>query len=145
MIDIKLTCTIALPGSELYDSESCYKTTIDGNGVAHTSLDPDKFEENQMFLDIYDKKLKRKVSKKITFLTRMCKPAYQTTNMSSDAYDEMTSAKVPDRFYIEGVFKTNELKKAWLNMSKEQRLEWHLNRWASDRDGYLVSYHVFDD
>ena len=143
MVDIKVSLTIELPGSSMYSKQMClenikkeYKAK-DGKIVTKTIVNevPELHDDNVVrVLDA-----KGKFKQEIHFLTRKCKPAYKTTNLSKEAYYYMVSNEVPDGFNVK------HAKKAWGNMNKEERLLWHLNRYAENFRGTLIDYKVFDD
>lgn len=125
MIDIKLSLTIELQGSSMFSSQSCEE-----NGKPLL----EKHDLNTV--SFKDKNDKRCV---INFLTRKCIPARKSINICREAYEYFVSAEEPANF------KGFRQGQHWKNMSKTERLEWHLNNIAENFEGKVIDYHVFED
>lgn len=143
MDEIKLSLTIALPGSTMLSKEECLKTTqktverkTKGGKMYKKSIkvlveDETKMDKNT--LRISDEKGKN--TETITFFTRRSRPASQSINLGRDAYNYMISCEPPA--WVKP--------KDWQRMSKKERLKNHLTRIAEGLGGKLTSYKVFDD
>lgn len=122
MIDIKLSLTIALRGSDMFSSQECEEN-------------PELL--NDEYLRIQDQKTKKFIN--LYYKTRKCKEASQTINMCQEAYDEFTSLNIPDKY---NSFKEG---KRWKDLSKKKRLEWHLKEIAESLNGRIIDYVIYGD
>ena len=126
------------------------KQVIDKNGkevwVTVKEFDPTK---SKSF--IINLKNKDNSKTPTTIYTRGARPATKTININSQAYDYFISREVPGGFHALKNFKPNfRIRKsaneqAWLQMSQEQRLEWHLREICTSMNGLLVHYNIFED
>lgn len=126
------------------------KQVIDKNGkevwVTVKEYDPTKTER-------FIVNLKNKDNTEIptTVYTRGAKPATRTIQLSDQAYDYFISREVPEGFHAPKNFKPNfKIRKspneqAWLQMSQEERLEWHLRDICASMHGTLGHYNIFED
>lgn len=123
-----MSVTIELPGRTMMTPQECGENPK--NYDAHSVVTSAK---------CFDKKTNKSFYKKETihFRTRKCIPAYQSINMSSEAYDYMTSASCPGWF--------NKGVGQWKRMSSIHRLEEHLERLCKGLNGKSYTYVVFDD
>lgn len=80
-----------------------------------------------------------KFKSEIKYLTRKCVPARQHLNISREAYNYFISAEEP------AGYTDYRIGKHWKNLSKDDRLEWHLKRIAESKNGKLVDFHVYED
>lgn len=141
--EIKVSLTIALPGSVMLSKEECLKTTqkeIEKKtkaGKIYKKIiniqveDWDKMNSHTMRVT----ESKKSNPKTITFHTRKSKQATQSINICKEAYDYMTSEVCPS-------WSNN---KKWKLIKSEQRLKAHLSRIAESLGGYMLSYKVFED
>ena len=128
MSTIKLSVTIELQGRKMMTPQEC-------------GQNPKNYNSHLVMLNVrhYDKKTKKSFYRMepLAFTTRKCVPAMKSINMSDEAYDYMTSQSCPE-WYPQGINK-------WKKLSKEERLELHLDRTCKAFDGKSYTYTVFDD
>lgn len=98
-------------------------------------------DQHQVSLKCFDQKTRKVYYKQATFHTRKCVPARQVINMSSDAYDYMTSDFCPEWFRVSG----KNPQQVWDAMSPEERLRIHLDRTAKHFGGIVDEYQILDD
>lgn len=131
MSTVKLSVTIVLPGSTMMTSQECDENP------------QENYENNFILLSVkkYDYKTKKSFFRKepLEFKTRKCVDAQQVIKMSDEAYENMTSVSCPEWFIPKGGIN------AWKKMSKEQRLEAHLDRVCKAMGGKSYTYAVFSD
>lgn len=119
MVNSKLKVTIELPGRILYENKEVKEH-------------PELQESNYVTISFVDhKKFKRET---IHYLTRKRKPAYQTITMSEDAYKDMINT-CPEKI----------ARKDWSQMSKNQRVEKHLELIAQALGGTAFTYNILED
>lgn len=127
------------------------KQVIDRNGnpVWVTVKEPNPMKHDRQVLRLIDNHGNEEA---ISVLTRKSRPASKTININKEAYNYFISAELPEGFHTPRNFKPKvpPFKKpinlqAWLTMSKEERLEWHLMDICASMGGTLVSYNVFED
>ena len=75
----------------------------------------------------------------LEFYTRKCITAQQVLRMCDEAYEYMTSAICPEWFFPIGG--PNQ----WKNLSKTQRLEYHLDRVCASLGGINYTYDIYKD
>lgn len=119
MDNIKISLSIALPGSVLYSKESSFE-----NGK------PIPEKHHKEFMKIEDGKGHFET---ITVNTRKCIPAKQIINITEEAYNYFISDEKPP-----------EYRNDWKSMSKPARLYWHLTEIAKSRGGKMIDYKVLD-
>ena len=128
MSTTKLSVTVELQGSTMMTPQVCGEN-------------PENYNEEKVIIPVkqYDKKTKKVFyrNEPLTFRTRKCIPAYQSINMSEEAYEYMTSQACPE-WYPLGIGK-------WKRLSKKERLELHLERTCKALNGVSYSYVVFGD
>lgn len=118
-ISNKISFTMVLPGS-----------TMKSTGYRKVKL---------TLQDVHSKKLPENVGNRIIRMIKI--PTYemvearQHINMCKEAYLYMTSAAKPEKYF----------KKDWSRLSKQQRLEWHLNELAKHHGAISYSYVLLDD
>lgn len=117
--NIKISLSIALPGSVLFSKESSFK-----NGK------PDPEKHHKEFMKIEDGKGHFET---ITVNTRKCIPAKQIINISEEAYNYFISDEKP-----------SDYRNDWKSMSIQARLYWHLSEIAKSRGGKMISYQVLE-
>lgn len=178
MNDVKINLTILIPGASIMSEQECSKQLKKpvinqkgkyagkqardkrGNLLWHYSmvLDPTKHDRHSVVVE--DKGVKET----LTYYTRKQKPATQTINMTSEAYNYFISGEVPHGYHAPKSFKPympirshmdRKTKKwvdgvpidaqSWRAASAEQRLEWHLNSICTSMGGIMDSYTVFND
>lgn len=129
MITSKVSLTIALPGRTMFSKQECLK-----NPNPTTCYDSHK-------LTVEDKKHEKST---IIFRTRKSRPAYQTINLSEEAYKYMTEKSANAQ---EDKKNTPEwsIPSQWCPLSPKQRLEAHLNRICQSLGGELFTYSVLGD
>ena len=143
MSEIKVSLSVVLPGGTMFSKEECLKTTQkviekkSKSGKVYKKViesqveDWDKMQKHSMKVTEAD----GSNPEVITFRTRGCKPAAQSLNISEEAYYHMIGRTCPAWL--------NPSK--WLRMSREQRLEAHLQRIAEGLGGMSFTYQVFED
>ena len=131
MSTVKLSVTIVLPGSVMMTSQECEENP------------QENYDRNFMLLQVkkYDYKTKKSYFKKepLEFKTRKCKDATQVIKMYEEAYEYMTSVACPEWYLPMGGINK------WKKLSKEQRLEEHLNRLCKAMGGKSYTYAVYPD
>lgn len=141
--EIKVSLTIELQGSTMLSKEECLKTTqkvikkkdrktgkVYGKSVMAVVEDWDKMNRHTM------KVVDKGTFSEIVFYTRKSKPARQHINICKSAYIHMTDGNSCPEW---------SKKSAWIQMSKMQRLEAHMDRIAQDMGGKVLSYDILDD
>lgn len=134
MSEIKLNLSIEIPGRTMFRENECLKKIerhLERNGKARllidTVYDSDKTEKNILVSDKGDV---------YTYHTRKCIPARQTVNISKETYTYMVgNDSAPSHI----------TRKAWIGMSKKDRLQTHLKMIADDLGGTSYTYKVFED
>lgn len=134
MSEIKLNLSIETPGRAMFRENECLKKIerhLKRNGktrlLIDTVYDSDKTEKNILVLDKGDV---------YTYHTRKCIPARQIVNISKEAYTYMVgNDSTPSHI----------THKAWIGMSKKERLQTHLKMIADDLGGTSYTYKVFED
>lgn len=175
MYEVKLTCTISLPGRIMYsksESQTRIKTPLlikrgksTGKQVVNTKGEPvfvwtkgpDPYKH-----DSFDITLGNDGNEETyTVQTRKCKPAQKVVRISDAAYWEMIT-KVPAKFRAPKGYKFDKKNLSdtdkedysnksfadiacWKAMTKEEKVEWHLKQFAKDEGGYLIDYVIFKD
>ena len=128
MSTTKLSVTIELQGSTMMAPQVCGEN-------------PENYDVHTMPLSVrnYDKKTRKVFYKTepLSFKTRKSIPAYQSINMSDEAYDYMISQSCPE-WYPLGARK-------WKQLSPKMRLELHLERTCKALNGKSYTYVVFGD
>lgn len=118
-ISNKISLTIVLPGS-----------TMKSVGYRKVKL---------TLQDVHSKKLPEDVGNRIIRMIKLpvyeCVEARQHINICKEGYLYMTSAVKPERYF----------KKDWPRLSKQQRLEWHLNELTKHHGGISYSYVTLED
>ena len=118
MIDAKVIVSITLPGRIMFNQKEA-----EAFEEAQPSSGFDKHKKIAENLNNKDKKV-------IYYYTRKCKPAYQSVNLTKEAY-----------LYMIDKFSCPE----WHTMSKKERLESHLQRLTEHLAGTSFTYTVFVD
>lgn len=134
MSEIKLNLSIEIPGRTMFRENECLKKierNLKRNGktrlLIDTVYDSDKTEKNILVSDKGDA---------YTYHTRKCIPARQTVNISKEVYTYMVgNDSAPSHI----------THKAWIGMSKKERLQTHLKMIADDLGGTSYTYKVFED
>lgn len=138
------------------------KQVIDKNGnpVWHTVLEANPAKTDSFQINFTDKN--GKPDGYIIVRTRKCYPAQRRIAISKESYDYFTSDKVPMAFHASKDFKAPQIAtlkgkqkakyiglslkdQAWLEMSTNERLEWHLKELCDSLGGVLDSYQIFED
>lgn len=134
MSEIKLNLSIEIPGRTMFRENECLKKIerhLKRNGktrlLIDTVYDSDKTEKNILVSDKGDV---------YTYHTRKCIPARQTVNISKEAYTYMVGNDSASSHITH---------KAWIGMSKKERLQTHLKMIADDLGGTSYTYKVFED
>lgn len=149
MTDIKVSLTIALPGSTMVSKQECL--TYSKRPVYSKKTGKQVYKYGQPLYEIVETEnpkmhdlntllltnSKGKVVDKLYFYTRKCKPAFKTTHMSKECYLAMISTECPPQF--------RGPKKQWMKMKEIERLEWHMQNYAEAFQGKVVSYTIYDD
>jgi hypothetical protein len=138
MDNVKVNLTVILLGGVQYNEKECLKAVETEQGIKEVP-DLDKLERNSLSLVGEDGKRET-----VHFFTKKCKPIKRTLNLSEEAYNSMTDKDdMPADFKDPTRQSSNAY--AWRNMSKEQRLFWHLQQIAKDLGGKVFDYHIFED
>lgn len=126
MTDIKVRLSLVIPGATMLSSQDCEK--MSKNEAYNTNLIPIEIEEGKG-------KKRRKRKENLVVLTRKTINCKQNIAISKYAYEYMTSTNIP----------SPEVRKCWKNMSKKQRLEYHLNDIANAFNAISFDYVILDD
>lgn len=95
----------------------------------HKEYDYDKMEK--ILVDVGGQK-----SEIIPVHVRKCKTAKQILNICKEAYEDMIKAEKPYDY---------KSSTPWAVLSKDRRLEWHLQQIAKSLGGTLESFSVYED
>lgn len=156
MSNVKISLTILVPGATMVSTQECVKQLKKpvivkkgkyagkqakdrkGNLLYRKEWVPDMSKLNRHIIKV-DTLDENKQHKKVpvTYFTRKGVPAKQVINLSEESYKYFTSTEVPYDYYSKS--------HTWENLSKKQRLEWHLNTICEDMGGKMDSYVVFND
>ena len=154
MSEIKLNLSIEIPGRTMFRENECLKKIerhLKRNGktrlLIDTVYDSDKTEKNILVSDkgdVYTYHTRKciparqtvNISDVYTYHTRKCIPARQTVNISKEAYTYMVGNNSAPSHITH---------KAWIGMSKKERLQTHLKMIADDLGGTSYTYKVFED
>lgn len=166
MNETKLNLTMLLQGRTMLSEQECLrkvrrplmgkgkkvdKQVIDkkGNPVWVTVREPDPLKNERFTLGLTGKDGKEE---SLTVFVPKSKPASKSIGLSEEAYNYFISSELPEGFHAPRNFKpkVSPFRKsvnlqAWLAMSKEERLEWHLNSICESMGGTLASYSVHGD
>ena len=149
MTDIKVSLTIALPGSTMVSKEASleyakrpvYSKKTGKQVYKHGQPLYDIVEvENPKMHDLNTLLLtnsKGKVVDKLHFYTRKCIPAKKVTHICKEAYLYMISTECPPQF--------RGPKRQWLKMQEYDRLLWHLDNYAQAFGGKVIDFVIYDD
>lgn len=144
MSEIKLSLSIELQGSTMFNKEECLKTT---HKVIEKKTKAGKVYKKTIEVEVEDWDKMEKHSMRvanmkgtnpeiITFYTRKCKPAAQSLNISKEAYEYMIDKDSCPSWSKPG---------KWAAMSEKERLEAHLQRTVEYLGGISYTYQVFED
>jgi hypothetical protein len=178
MNDVKVNLTMIVPGAIIMSEQECSKQLKkpvinrkgkyagkqardkQGNPLWYYTSVPDlaKHDRHDMVIKSNGKK------EAVTIYTRKHKPAKQTININTDAYNCFISGEIPQGYRAPKDFKPympirshNDRKtkkwvdgvsievQAWKAASVQQRLEWHLKSICDSLGGVMESYTVFND
>lgn len=146
MVDIKLSLTVTVPGAVPFSKQLCFKnSTIEdkkGRPVTIEAPIEGMTEPFTAWVPMWNKQLNKAESRRTTLHICKRRPAHQTINMSTQAYQYMIDGNYcPEWFYVPG----KNASKEWKSLSQTQRLELHLARVAADLGGEIDSYFVAED
>ena len=138
------------------------KQVIDKNGnpVWHTVLEANPAKTDSFRINFTGEN--GKPDGYIIVRTRKCYPAQRRIAISKESYAAFTSDEVPRTFHTSKDFKAPKVitpkgkqkakyiglflkNQAWLEMSTNERLEWHLKELCDSLGGVLDSYQIFED
>jgi hypothetical protein len=122
--EIKVSLSVILQGSVMLSHEQAKALEEEkvGNGYDSFSMRVD------------DKVNGKKVARVIHVQTRKSKPASQSLNLTTDAYNYMVSGEAPH--FVKP--------RDWEKLTKKQRLEAHLNRICEELGGVSYTYAVLN-
>ena len=172
MSDIKISLTVLVQGATIMSEQECSKQLKkpvinkkgkyagkqardkEGNPLYYYESVPDFTKFNR-----YDIRIDSKGGKKetITYFTRKSREVRQIINMSEEAYNYFISVEMPQGYQAPNGYRAHLDKKSknlievpldiqsWRELSKKQRLEWHLNAICENMRGKMESYTVFND
>lgn len=130
MSNVKMSVTIELPGSTMMTPQECGEN-------------PKNYKKQVQVLSIkaYDAKAKKSSFKKekIEYRTRKCIPAYQSINMTEEAYEYMISSLCPEWYAPMGGINK------WKKLPIKERLQLHLDRTCKSLGGISYTYVVFGE
>ena len=150
MYEIKVNLIMSLPGRTMMSEQECLRKVrkpLMGKGKKANKQVIDKNGKPDGYIIVH---------------TRKSRPAKRHLNICQEAYKDFISNSVPEQFHVPKGFKAPEVitpkgkkrpkyigialkQQAWLEMSKTERLEWHLRGLCTALGGVLDSYTVFDD
>lgn len=166
MYESKINLIMALPGRVIMSEQECLrkvrrplmgkgkkanKQVLDKNGnpVWVTVKEPDPMKNDR---DIINLTGKDGTKETFVIFTRKARPASKSLNLSEESYNYFVSDECPEGFHAPRNFKpkVSPFRKsvnlqAWLAMSKEDRLKWHLNSICESMGGTLTFYSVHGD
>jgi hypothetical protein len=168
MDNIKVNLTMLVQGATIMSEQECSKqlrkpvinkktgkqfTDKKGNLLWYNKTVPDFDKMDKHYVTLTSKNKGGKETKETyPIFTRRCKPAKKVLNICEDAYKYFIGDFVPESFRAPKSFvpkvSPNKIPiscQAWLSMSKEQRLEWHLHQICEDNQAALDTYHVYED
>jgi len=129
MNNIKVNLAVTLPGRVMVSKQECLKNPQENNNIHFTSVQDKDGKYHS-----------------IRYTTRKCRPAYQSLNLSQEAYECMVSPlEIPE--WATSIAKKHNLfvKTFWTHLSKKARLELHLDRIRQSLGGTSFTYKIFDD
>lgn len=127
MTEVKVRLSMVVPGATMLSTQDCVKMSK-----------KDAYNQFSMVIEYPERKGKKTVKKKETLHvnTRKSRPARQNLSITKEAFSYMTDGReIP----------SPKVAKIWANMSKSQRLEYHLNLIAENFNATSYSYEVLDD
>lgn len=163
MVDVKVNLTVLLPGSTMMSKQECLKQLKEevkdkkghvlkdkkGNVRFRTRLVPDPEKHDYHSVKVIDKNGRPEY---LPYYTRKCIPAKQVLNISTAAYFYFISNEVPQGYRAPANFKPymslkkmSAVQQAWVALSEDEKLKWHLERTAETLGGTLLDYVVYDD
>lgn len=149
MVDIKMSLTILVPGARVMSKQECFKNSkiVAKNGSISYIEEPieGKTEKFTFVVDETDPRTGHKHAVRKIGHIRGCYPAKQVINMSTMAYEAMTSADDCPAWFRVPDLKPFQLSKAWKKLSPEERLDLHMHRIAENFQGTVLTYQVFED
>ena len=127
MSESKVRLTMVIPGDTMLSKQDCLKMSK-----------KEAYDSFTITVNVRKKKGKKQViDREILHVnTRKSIPAKQSISISKESYDYMINPKeIP----------SEKMVKIWKNLSKTQRLEYHLGIIASNFNALSYSYQVLDD
>jgi len=125
----KVILTITLKGATMYTNKEAEDNKLYDNNTMHVQANIKKGKKI-----IVDKSI-------INYLTRQCKPAFQTINITQESFEHMISKDSCPEWMLSPTFN----KGTWKKLNNKQRLEYHLKRTTEALDGVSFSYEVLPD
>lgn len=127
MSESKVRLTMVIPGATMISKQDCLKMSK-----------KEAYDSFSITVNVRKKKGKKQViDREILHVnTRKSIPAKQSISISKESYDYMINPKeIP----------SEKMVKIWKNLSKTQRLEYHLGIIASHFNALSYSYQILDD
>lgn len=146
-MNIKITVTIELPGSQMANSDEVrqeYETIQKNRQIPKGERKKLDLKHHTVeFVTLSDGKKEFSMP----FFTRKYKPAKQVMNMGEEAYEEFLKYpmgfKAPED-YTNGATPNEKAINYWYGLAENKRLEFKLKRFARDMGGVLDSFHVYE-
>jgi hypothetical protein len=169
MYESKINLVMALPGRVMMSEQECSRKVKkalvkkgkqilkNGKPVWYTTTEPINCDVHQI-----------EISKDETIVvyTRRNRPASRVLNVCKEAYKEFIGSFVPNNYIMPKNFKAPMIEQeapsgkkiinpkypgvplktqSWLELSQEERLEWHLKNLCYSLGGVLESYTILED
>ena len=128
-------------GREYFDKKGNLRK---GLAIRETAI-PGMTDKHSVLKEYFDKKLQKKVAKKVVFFTRKCQPAYQVIRISQEAYDAFIDNDACPVWYRPEGLTAKQTAARWKLLSGTEKLEINLQRLAEGLGGTLDSYEILPD
>ena len=123
--EIKVSLSVTLQGSVMLSQEQAKALEEEKVGTGYDAFS----------MRVEGREKGKKDTETITVKTRKCKPAGQSLNLSTDAYNYMIGEEAP--YFVKP--------KDWERLTKKQRLEAHLKRIVEGLGGVSFTYAILDN
>lgn len=168
MDNIKVNLTVLVQGATLVSEQECSKQLKkpiinkkgkyagkqardkEGNLLWYYETVTDFSKLNRHIIKMESSEEKKEEDNTLVIYTRKNREIMQTVNISQEAYNSFIDGVAPLYYQAPKDFKPYNSKlpiavQAWRQLSKKQRLEWHLNDIAKGLGGRMGSYAIFED
>lgn len=128
-------------GKEYFDKKGNLRK---GLAIRETPI-PGMTDKHSIIKEYLDKKLQKKVTKKLVFFTRKYQPAYQVIRISQEAYDAFIDSDACPVWYRPEGLTAKQTAAHWRLLSDTEKLEINLQRLAEGLGGTLDNYEILPD